>query len=421
MAILHRLCSCQLASARRQSDAQHVLHREPAAAGPAPTAPPSSAPRANARAIARRVRQRDRLRRAVEADRVRAGNEAGARRRHVDRPRVARLLHRPLQQQRRARRRVLLRRVMRLVQPGAELGLRREQPRRLAPRSPRTASRRSRSSARPRRRCRRRATACRSAGFVRLPAGRADDDVDAAARQRRHVRRHRVRRARSRSPRRRRASARRRRRRRGAATRIDDAGDLAAVLGASDLRPAGPSGRGRPAACASTVRHRLQPARARERVAKNCSCSRVIAAGTSASRMHERDVPPRRRLRHQPQRDAARATVTARAEQRRIALQVLADRADDRHVALAARPRRNSAGRRRSSSQPARVVDGHRHADLRGRDHVHRRLVPLEDLEQPAQEAVRHQHPRRGDVDDRDVALARDRGQRPRRSAAARR
>ena len=44
-------------------------------------------------------------------------------------------------------------------------------------------------------------------------------------------------------------------------------------------------------------------------------------------------------------------------------------------------------------------------------------VVPLEHLEQPPQEAVRHQHARRGDVDHGDAALAGER--RDRRVAGA--
>ena len=40
-------------------------------------------------------------------------------------------------------------------------------------------------------------------------------------------------------------------------------------------------------------------------------------------------------------------------------------------------------------------------------------LVPLEHLEQAAQEAVRHQHPGGGDVDDGDVLLGGQRGEGP--------
>ena len=45
----------------------------------------------------------------------------------------------------------------------------------------------------------------------------------------------------------------------------------------------------------------------------------------------------------------------------------------------------------------------------RGRDHVHGRLVAVEDFEDAVQEAVRHQHARGVNVDERDLALAGDR------------
>ena len=126
---------------------------------------------------------------------------------------------------------------------------------------------------------------------------------------------------------------------------------------------------------------------------------------------HERDVPPRRRLRHHPQRHVADRGQHLRG-QARIVLQAVADDAHDRHLILALdlRELRQAFDDRR---QPPRIVDRHRHADLRGRDDVHRGLVALEHFEQPAQEAVRHQHPRRRDVDDGDGLLRRHRGQRP--------
>ena len=55
------------------------------------------------------------------------------------------------------------------------------------------------------------------------------------------------------------------------------------------------------------------------------------------------------------------------------------------------------------------VVHRHRDADLGGRHDVDRRAVGLEDLEQPAQEAVRHEHPRGGDLHDGHAPLARQR------------
>ena len=78
------------------------------------------------RAIADRVRELNRLRRPIETNGMRAGHRSDARRRHVDRPIVAGALHARLDRQRRPRRRVLLHRVMRFVNPGAELGMLRE-------------------------------------------------------------------------------------------------------------------------------------------------------------------------------------------------------------------------------------------------------------------------------------------------------
>src|SRR5688500_15790601 len=72
------------------------------------------------------MRELDRFRRPVEAHRVRAGHRADAGRRHVARPIVAGALQPRLDRQRRARRRILLHRVMRLVNPRAELAMVRE-------------------------------------------------------------------------------------------------------------------------------------------------------------------------------------------------------------------------------------------------------------------------------------------------------
>ena len=70
-------------------ESQHILHREPAAAALDPLRRGQRAAR-EAAAVARRMRQRNRFRRSVETNRVRAGNVAGPRRRHVDRPRDSR-------------------------------------------------------------------------------------------------------------------------------------------------------------------------------------------------------------------------------------------------------------------------------------------------------------------------------------------
>ena len=70
---------------------QHVSHRKPAALADQPLRGHQRAAREDG-AIADGVRQLDRFRRTVEADRVRARDRSGARRRDVDRPRVARRL-----------------------------------------------------------------------------------------------------------------------------------------------------------------------------------------------------------------------------------------------------------------------------------------------------------------------------------------
>ena len=70
------------------------------------------------RAIARRMRQRNRFGRAVQANRVGAGNVAGARRSDIDGPAETRLLHRGLQKERRPRWRVLLRGMVNFPRPG---------------------------------------------------------------------------------------------------------------------------------------------------------------------------------------------------------------------------------------------------------------------------------------------------------------
>ena len=136
--------------------------------------------------IADGVGQGDGLGRPVEADRVDAGHEADARRGDVDRARKAAPLERALEQQRGARRRVLLGRVVGLVDEGAVEILRREQLRR--PLGERVHQRRADREVGGDHRA--------DAGGVdlpphlagvRLPAGGADDEAAAEGAQRRQV------------------------------------------------------------------------------------------------------------------------------------------------------------------------------------------------------------------------------------------
>src|SRR5580700_3867888 len=54
------------------------------------------------------------------------------------------------------------------------------------------------------------------------------------------------------------------------------------------------------------------------------------------------------------------------------------------------------------------VVDGERNADLRSGDHVDRSFEAVEDLKDAMQEAMRHEHARGVNIDDRDLAFAGD-------------
>ena len=54
------------------------------------------------------------------------------------------------------------------------------------------------------------------------------------------------------------------------------------------------------------------------------------------------------------------------------------------------------------------AVERHRHRHFGSRHHIDGGLMPLEDFKDGAQESMRHQHARRGDVDDRHAALESD-------------
>jgi hypothetical protein len=122
-------------------------------------------------------------------------------------------------------------------------------------------------------------------------------------------------------------------------------------------------------------------------------------------------LPRRRRLGHHPERHTLEHGEKSNG-QPGIRAEIVAYRAQDCHV-----PVDDHLGelleRRDDLAELPIVVHGDRHADFRRGDDIHRRPVGFEDLEQPAQEAVRHEHPRRGDFDDGHPALARQRGDRP--------
>src|SRR5688572_24508749 len=121
-----------------------------------------------------------------------AGHRAHSRRRHIDRPRVTGALHARLDRQRGSRRRILLHRMVRLVDPGAEFPVLREVTAGLVDRqledvhAQRKVRRREHADSRLRRHVAHRR-------FVRLPARGANHDVDLTLGQLWQVLRHRVR------------------------------------------------------------------------------------------------------------------------------------------------------------------------------------------------------------------------------------
>ena len=172
-------------------------------------------------------------------------------------------------------------------------------------------------------------------------------------------------------------------------------------------RPAVPSGRTRSAAPARRSPRRLDRSRTGGRgepgVVQPRHRDRQVAVAED-----DGDVSPRRGLRHHAQREAVerRRPCGRRTRDRRAGC-----RRRRRGSPSAARPspRRTRAAPTRSprAARSSSIV-----TDTLTSDVVTTSTggaVALEDLEDPAQESVRHQHARRGDVDDRDVALAGER------------
>src|SRR5438067_140002 len=122
---------------------------------------------------------------------------------------------------------------------------------------------------------------------------------------------------------------------------------------------------------------------------------------------NQAQIQQARALADHPDIDPIERAEDAARDSRRVA-DVLADQADDRLAVL-----HSDGGKLPQLAtdriQAAGVVDRERHANLRRRDHINRRFVPVEDLEDPAQEAMSHQHAGGLNVDQRDFPLTGDR------------
>ncbi len=250
--------------------------------------------------------------------------------------------------------------------------------------------------------------------FMRLPASRPDDHAGAARRPASAASPERRRQPKNRWPRRRAGQ------RSGVAgvRAIDDPGDVHAVLARQRLdEPAHP-------AVADEQQPRCSPPTVSVARRPRSAAARRTDRG-AASSPRER---PRRAAR--PSRSAARRPATPCAAGTLPARRACARRSAGRAAGRRRRrtgwpcrarpaPRRTPRGSSMTAFKPPVVVDRHRHADLGRRDDVHGRAVALEHLEDAAEVAVGHQHPRRGDVDDGDVALAGDRREPSVRSSSA--
>ena len=237
--------------------------------------------------------------------------------------------------------------------------------------------------------------------LVARPSGGADDDVEAARGEQRKIDRDRVAGGEvNRDVRLRPVAA------AAGAVAIDPARHDEAVLAAQRLdEPAHAPAPEQQQAAARGGGHRAVP---RRLAASNAaSCSRDIADATS------RSLSTTVTFRRDAACDTIRSGTPSRTESRRMArrgsvAQAVADGAQNRHVALD-----DDVGelleRGHDLRQLAVVVHRHRHADLGRRHDVDRGAVGLEDLEEAAQEPVRHQHAGGRDLDDRDAALARQR------------
>src|SRR5208283_174883 len=124
-------------------------------------------------------------------------------------------------------------------------------------------------------------------------------------------------------------------------------------------------------------------------------------------RHHETDIEQRAALRNHADVDAFERIEDAARHARRIP-DVFADQADDDLIAFDF-GFGELAQLGEHFVEVRRIVDGERDADLGGGHHIDGRFEAVEDFEDAAQKAVRHQHARGMNVDDGDLALTGDR------------
>ena len=134
---------------------------------------------------------------------------------------------------------------------------------------------------------------------------------------------------------------------------------------------------------------------------RTCRAAGRAPSGRSASRMHERDVAARGRLRHQANRNSPTPCNTRPISCGSVCSASPTTQTIAMSCSVSTSANCDSASMIGGSRRRSSIVTDTRHLG-RGHD-VDGGLPRLEDLEQPPQEAVRHQHPRRRDADDADA------------------
>ena len=155
------------------------------------------------------------------------------------------------------------------------------------------------------------------------------------------------------------------------------------------------------------IAERLPEDLCRQRATKESLVKRRDDAVRVLGPHDEAQIDRRRPLRDHPHGRETDRTKHVRRNSR-AAAHAFPDQADERHLTLDLHAR-ESRQRGNDLGEPAVVVnrEGDRH--LGGGYQVDGRPMHVEHFEDPRQESVRHQHPRRGDVDHGDPALVGDR------------